>query len=390
MYSGNGSVEAAIRMMYPGAVIESIDINCSNHVNQCVNTQTWMQERCHRIPPGSIDLIWASPPCNQYSKANTSGNRDLHQADNLVRHALMAISRVKPRHWLIENPNSLMKSRPYMQPMKRFMHTASYCQFGDSHHKHMYIWTNVQIDLPNCSNQQTGLPISQCRFKKDHGRHKVTAQGNSDSAAHQRVPRNLILAILAAATLQTRDSAQGDIRSTLIRPLIKVTNAGGANPHEPDTEVAPVFFRDDAGNRMPGTPGIQEPDTEAAPVFSREDAGNGMPRAPGMTAWKESGHISYDLATFAAASAYGGLRLVISCRQTARAWGVLSHNWILDYDKRIKPSTKTEGCLYVIWEPGFQFTMMKQADDLVGYSSDCNRYFNSLFKEMSKKFTTPQ
>jgi hypothetical protein len=72
MFSGSGSVEKAIMSMYPGAEIESMDIKCLEHVNQCMDAKMWMRNRCPTISPGSIDLLWASPPCDQYSVANTS------------------------------------------------------------------------------------------------------------------------------------------------------------------------------------------------------------------------------------------------------------------------------------------------------------------------------
>ena len=36
------------------------------------------------FPPGHFDVIWSSPPCTEYSCANTVGVRDLVAADAIV------------------------------------------------------------------------------------------------------------------------------------------------------------------------------------------------------------------------------------------------------------------------------------------------------------------
>ena len=208
MFSGSGSVEKAIEGMYPGAEIESMDIKCLKHVNQCMDAKMWMRNRCLTIPPGSIDLLWASPPCDQYSVANTSGERNLNQADKLARYALMAISIIKPKHWVVENPNGLLKTRPFMQPLQRFLHITSYCLFGTPFRKHTCIWTNVKIVLPICSKAHAGPLHKLCNYKAKHGRHAKTAQsgpskngtpGSGGTAISQKVPQKLVTAILMHA-----------------------------------------------------------------------------------------------------------------------------------------------------------------------------------------------
>jgi hypothetical protein len=80
------------------------------------------------------------------------------------------------------------------------------------------------------------------------------------------------------------------------------------------------------------------------------------------------------------------LKCMQGFRQAAREWGTLSNNWIINYDRRIKPIMKAGGCLYVIWEPELKMMMIRWVDDYVGFSSDGNKYIHQLFEAMGKKF----
>ena len=79
------------------------------------------------------------------------------------------------------------------------------------------------------------------------------------------------------------------------------------------------------------------------------------------------------------------LKCMQGFRQAAREWGTLSNNWILAYDKRIKPIMKAGGCLYVIWTKDLKMMLIRWVDDFVGWSSDGNSYINRMFTAMGKK-----
>ena len=90
------------------------------------------------LPPGYFDVVWASPPCVQYSCARTRGPpRDLEGADRLVAKALEIIDHFGLTWWRVENPaTGLLKTRPVAQPL-RVPYVVSYCTYGFRYQKHM-------------------------------------------------------------------------------------------------------------------------------------------------------------------------------------------------------------------------------------------------------------
>lgn len=96
----------------------SIDI-CSLH-NPTIATDilTITDEDLQRLADSFPDvdwIIWASPPCQHYSRVRTRVARDLDSADNLVKAAWKFIDILKPVRYFIENPASgLLSGRAVM------------------------------------------------------------------------------------------------------------------------------------------------------------------------------------------------------------------------------------------------------------------------------------
>ena len=81
------------------------------------------------------DVIWASPPCDQYSRARTRAKtpRNLALADSLVAKAIEIIKYFQTLNpdliWFIENGLTLLWGRDVAMDLKNYV-VLDYCQFG--------------------------------------------------------------------------------------------------------------------------------------------------------------------------------------------------------------------------------------------------------------------
>ena len=50
----------------------------------------------------AFDIIWASPPCTEYSRAKTTGVRDIEGANKIVQQTLDILEYFEPKYWMLE------------------------------------------------------------------------------------------------------------------------------------------------------------------------------------------------------------------------------------------------------------------------------------------------
>lgn len=123
---------------------------------------------------GEFDVVWASPPCTEFSVAKTVGVRRLDEAMRLVDKAIEIISYLNPTYYMMENPVGLL--RHYLPAECR--ETVSYCQYGFTYRKNTDLWTNIPFHPRRCVNgslclhkARYGIHASQCSKGEKYDKH---------------------------------------------------------------------------------------------------------------------------------------------------------------------------------------------------------------------------
>jgi hypothetical protein len=198
---GTKSATRALRRLWPGAKIVTLDLDPRHAPSILADVTDWRYGE-DVFKPGYFDIIWASPPCTEYSVAKTVGVRDLTSADHLVRAVRRILRFFRPTVWFIENPHGLLYLRPMMRDIEPLRHTTTYCQYGSEYRKETDIWTNAKVQLKHCRDTPCSRVIA-------FGRHTRTAQsgpcrgvpGTPREQAYQ-IPFLLLKTLLKAALLQ--------------------------------------------------------------------------------------------------------------------------------------------------------------------------------------------
>ncbi|KAK3278331.1 hypothetical protein CYMTET_13719 [Cymbomonas tetramitiformis] len=127
LFSGTGSVEREFLNCFPTASVVTLD---SEHIWHPTHVQDILQWDYKQYPPGFFDVVWASPPCRQYSQARTTGGPpDLPQADKIVRRTLQIIDYLEPKHWFMENPRGRFPNALRLRPMMRQLPPPLVCTY---------------------------------------------------------------------------------------------------------------------------------------------------------------------------------------------------------------------------------------------------------------------
>ena len=155
------------------------------------------------------DIIWASPPCTQFTVASMGknwkytyredrklkpedylpANDKTKQAIEIIKKTMQIIHELNPKYFYIENPRAVLRKLnliPY--PFT----TVTYCQYGFTNMKPTDIWTNNErwrMVGKSCKNGMS------CHESAPRGA-KTGTQGIKNPIDRGKVPPDLIREIL--------------------------------------------------------------------------------------------------------------------------------------------------------------------------------------------------
>jgi site-specific DNA-cytosine methylase len=148
LFCGTKSVSKAVKDKF--SEIISVDIEPKFSPTICTDILLWNYKV---YPVGHFDVIWASPPCQEYSCLNHSRPTkipNIAHSDLVVQRTIEIIEYFNPDKFFIENPQTgCLKDREFMLGLPYI--DVDYCRFSDwGYKKRTRIWTSCDLTSKLC------------------------------------------------------------------------------------------------------------------------------------------------------------------------------------------------------------------------------------------------
>ena len=199
LFSGTGSVGVVCRDM--GMQVVSLDRDMDADIKTDIMDWDYLQ-----FPRGHFDMIWASPPCTEYSIAKTIGVRKIDAANDVVRRMLTIVRHFNPAYWIIENPQSgLLKHQEFMTGLP--FSDVDYCKYGMPYRKRTRLWHNLDCWTPrplcmrDCGNMNDAMTKHRTRAQRSPSGNGYVGNHHTVQQLY-KVPPALIREIMTAITAQ--------------------------------------------------------------------------------------------------------------------------------------------------------------------------------------------
>lgn len=192
LFSGTKSVSKAVEDMYDEVI--SVDILHKFKPTEVADILDWDYTK---YPPGHFDAIWASPPCNQYSKLRTCSKTppNIALANRIVQRTIEIIDYFNPDKWFMENPQTgTLKDQEFMQGIPYY--DVDYCRYADwGYRKRTRIWTCVDGFNPLLclgKNKCPQMIPNTTAHKVSNGNRNIKSRAMANSEMLYRIPSNLV------------------------------------------------------------------------------------------------------------------------------------------------------------------------------------------------------
>ena len=147
LFSGTGSFSKVAKEMEFNTFTIDNNRNCNPDLCEDI-----LKLDINKIP-FKPDFIWASPPCIDYSHAKRTGVSFIENSNMLVIKTLSLIIALKPKYWVIENPQTgTLKFQYFMKDLP--FTDVSYCRYGKTFRKQTRLWNNFEFKGKTCNHTE--------------------------------------------------------------------------------------------------------------------------------------------------------------------------------------------------------------------------------------------